>query len=142
MRYGLHLNPVPRMDVGPGDRVRLDGDDNWWTVQAVSPHYAALVRPPTAADLYDPQDVDGDMEDIDPTGPLYTVLDWRSGVRGPCDLIGQGWGDGTYTPEQCAALLARFEADGVHVSQRNWVRLHVIEHRPADVPTNGTERQQ
>jgi hypothetical protein len=91
-----------------GDRILLDHDPSWWTVAAVSPNFTACTRPAEPRDL-DPDDVDGDMEDLDPSGPVYTVLDWRSGVRGPCNLMGQSYGDGTYSPDQCAEMLAAFE---------------------------------
>jgi hypothetical protein len=54
---------------------------------------------------------------------MYTVLDWRNGVRGPCNLSGQGWGDGTYTEAECAAMLAGFESGELEVSHRNRVRI-------------------
>jgi len=46
-----------------------------------------------------------------------------TGVRGPCNLIGQGWGDGSYTEAECAQMLAEFEAGKLEVSQRNWVPI-------------------
>ena len=119
--------PLP---LQPTDRVKLAPDGRrWWTVQAVSEHFAACVR----------------QAPFEPAGTLeYTVLDWRNGVRGPCDLIGQGYGDGSYSPAQCDEMLARFEGpvpdeDGVgfelSVSQRNWVRLDVTERRAAAIRT-------
>lgn len=101
---------VEQLPLVVGQRVKLDVDHRWWTVQAVTENFAAATR--KAA--------------FRPAGTrCYTVLDWRNGVRGPCDLIGQGWGDGTYTEEQCAEMLAGFEAGDLAVSQRNWVPLQV-----------------
>jgi hypothetical protein len=106
-----------------GERVKLADDRLWWTVRAVSQHFAALTR----------------QAQFRQAGTCcYTVLDWRNGVRGPCDLIGQSWGDGSYSEEQCAAMLAEFEAGKVAVSQRNWVPIEFA--GPASlgaVETNG-----
>jgi hypothetical protein len=141
MRYSYGDKPVEQIPLKPADRIRLgDGGRNWWTVQAVSEHYTACVQ----------------QAPFKPKGTLqYTVLDWRNGVRGPCDLVGQGYGDGSYSPDECAEMLADFEyvteedpayiaakaaadargADhfgwtaarvGLAVSQRNWVRLVVL----------------
>lgn len=125
-------NAVTPRPLSVGERVKLADDRHWWTVKAVTEHFAALTR----------------QAEFHPKGTLcYTVLDWRNGVRGPCDLIGQGWGDGTYTEEQCAEMLALFEATDepfdpdrertvLHVSQRNWVPI-----RFADEPaTAGGQR--
>lgn len=93
-----------------GDRLKFDGDHRWWTVRAVSAHFAALTR----------------QAEFRPAGVrCYTVLDWRNGVRGPCNLIGQGYGDGSYTEPECAEMLARFESGDLEVSQRNWVPIEV-----------------
>lgn len=113
---------VEHLDLKVGQRIKLrDGGPRWWTVQAVSEHFAACVQ----------------QVPFQPKGVLqYTVLDWRNGVRGPCDLVGQGYGDGSYTPAECAEMLADFEGvPGGHrrpewplaVSQRNWVRLVVMD---------------
>lgn len=119
---------VPPLPLAAGDKVKFAGDRLWWTVQAVSDNFAALVR----------------QAEFEPRGVMcYTVIDWRNGVRGPCDLVGQGWGDGTYTVDECTELLDAFEAGArpiepgpvhetrVHVSQRNNVRINIVEHRPA-----------
>ncbi len=117
-----------------GDQVTLADDDQPWTVRAVTEHFAALARPVTDTDrkahreAYDEAHWDDDlapgyepMEDE----VFYTVLDWRNGVRGPCNLVGQGWGDGTYTEAQCAAMLADFERGELEVSHRNWVPIRI-----------------
>lgn len=117
---------VEQQPLTPGDRVKLWPDGRrWWTVQAVSEHFAACVQ----------------QVPFEERGTLqYTVLDWRNGVRGPCDLIGQGYGDGSYSPLECERMLSEFEDprsggdfdwQPLAVSQRNWVRLEVLDHRPA-----------
>lgn len=88
--------PAPPLKVG--ERVKLAPDTRrWWRVQAVSENFVACVR----------------QAEFQKKGTLcYTVLDWRSGVRGPCNLVGQGWGDGSYSEAECQELLAGFEAFG------------------------------
>jgi len=54
----------------------------------------------------------------------YTVIDWRNGIRGPCNLIGQGYGDGSYSSEQCAEMLTEFEDVRV-VGETEWPALEV-----------------
>ena len=54
---------------------------------------------------------------------LDSVLDWRNGVRGPCNLIGQGYGDASYSEAECVEMLGRFESGDLEVSQRNWVPI-------------------
>lgn len=103
---------TPRLLV-PGDKVKFHGDRLWWTVKAVTEHFAALTR----------------QAQFRQRGTLcYTVIDWRTGVRGACDLVGQGWGNGTYTEQECADMLDAFENERMpfgrlEVSQRNWVPL-------------------
>jgi len=76
-----------------GDKVKLQ-DRNSWRVQAVTENFAALVR----------------QAPFEEKGTLwYTVIDWRKGIRGPCDLIGQSFGDGSYGEAECAEMLAGFE---------------------------------
>lgn len=120
--YADGRHAVDQVDLRPGDRVKLYPDGRrWWTVQAVSRNFAACVRQV-------PFQARGVLE--------YTVLDWRNGVRGPCNMVGQGFGDGTYSVEQCERMLVEFErswTDDVYpleVSQRNWVRLEVHDRRP------------
>lgn len=78
-----------------GDRVKLAPDRRrWWTVQAVSDHFTVCVQ----------------QVPFRSKGTLcYTVLDPRNDRRGPCNLIGQAWGDGSYSIAQCAEMLAEFE---------------------------------
>lgn len=82
-------------DLRPGDRLLLEPDGRrWWTVRAVSEHFTACVQ----------------QVPFKPKGTLrYTVLDWRNERRGPCNLIGQGYGDGSYSEQECAEMLAEFE---------------------------------
>jgi hypothetical protein len=91
-----------------GQRLKLDTDRRWWTVRAVSPHFTAVTR----------------QADFRKSGTLfYSVLDWRNGVRGPCNLVFGWYGD--LDEPGCAQMLAGFEADDLHVSQRNWAPIDV-----------------
>lgn len=130
MSYLPSLDCV-RVPLTVGQEVKLDADPNPWTVKAVTANFAALTRPISQQDR-DEAEMDADPDDEfwenpydGQDGPLYTVLDWCNGVRGPCNLIGQGWGDGTYSEAECARMLAEFEAGDLEVSSRNWVRLEV-----------------
>lgn len=73
------------------DRIRLKhgGHENrWWTVKAVDERFVVVTR----------------QEEFKPKGvSCYTILDWVRGVRGPCDLSGQGWD--VDEPNGCAELL-------------------------------------
>lgn len=108
-----------------GQQVTLD-DGHEWAVRAVSPNFAALIRPITDADHREHREwqEENDLPDEDLEGDVfYTVLDWRNGLRGPCNLIGQSYGDGSYSGVDCAAMLAEFEAGELEISHRNWVRI-------------------
>lgn len=85
--------PVEKIDLKVGDEILMD-ERTWWRVQAVSEHFVALVQ----------------QVPFQKKGVLrYCVIDWRNGVRGPCNLIGQGYGDGSYSREECAEMLGAFE---------------------------------
>jgi hypothetical protein len=120
----MTTTPVAQMPLTLGQQLHLAGDPNPWTVKAVSEHFAALTRPTTQAD------VDGDAEDDDVDAremsvevgePLYTIVDWRNGVRGPCNVYGWRWGD--RSDADYAAMLAEFESGELEVSHRNQVRI-------------------
>jgi hypothetical protein len=97
-----------------GQKVKLDTDRRWWTVRAVTENFVGLTR----------------QAEFEPAGTnCYTVVDWRNGVRGPCNLIGQTWGDGSYSETECAEMLARFESGDLEISQRNWVPIEIGETR-------------
>jgi hypothetical protein len=128
--------PVTAADLPIGTRVKLlHGNDirRWWTVRAADERFTILTR----------------QADFELAGTsVYTIIDWHRGVRGPCNLIGQGWD--VDEPEGCEQLLAalqrhvarehRFgnadhlltDEDGVavEVSYRNNVRIGIgaIEH--------------
>ena len=64
----------------PGDRVRFwtpAGEARrWWTVRAGDERFTVLTR----------------QAEFEPKGvSCYTIIDRKRDVRGPCNLIGQGW---------------------------------------------------
>lgn len=111
-----HDNAVIRpMNLSIGSRVRFSNDyrpRNWWTVVTQSLHFDALVRQAAFQEK-------GILE--------YSVVDWRNGVRGACNLIGQGYGDGSYNHNECRRMLREFESGRLEVSQRNWIRIEISE---------------
>lgn len=123
--------PLAAIDLAVGTRVKLlHGNDirRWWTVRACDDRFTILTR----------------QADFESAGTsVYTIIDWKRGVRGPCNLIGQGWD--VDEPNGCQELLAalqrhvareqRFgnaewlltDEDGVtvEVSYRNNVRIGI-----------------
>lgn len=74
-----------------GDQVKFAGDHRWWEVRAADRRYMIAVR----------------QEAFQPKGVLrYTIIDNTQDVRGACNLIGQGFGDGTYSVAECEFMLA------------------------------------
>jgi hypothetical protein len=125
MRYHSPVAPTPMM---LGQHIRLADDLNPWTVTAVTENFAVLTRQTTKQEvetaewLADPDDKHWENP-YEEGETVYTVLDWRNGVRGPCNLSGQGYGDGDYTEDECAQMLAEFEAGELEVSHRNQVPI-------------------
>lgn len=123
-----------RTKLAPADHVKFSGDRRWWTVREADERFVILTR----------------QAEFKPKGtPVYTIIDWERGLRGPCDQIGQGWG--VDEPDGCASLLralnyqlevwARLVAGeksvvidevGVEVSYRNNVPIEIVSVRLAD----------
>jgi hypothetical protein len=116
MRYHSPVQPAP---LTVGQQILLAGDPHPWTVKATTENFAALTRQMTVQERMEFDTLFGERRDE----VLYTVLDWRNGVRGPCNLSGQGYGDGDYTEAECAQMLAEFEAGELEVSHRNQVPI-------------------
>lgn len=67
--------PVTPVPLSSGDRVKFNDDRRAFVVRATSPNFVVCTR----------------QADFRPKGELaYTVVDWRNGVRGPVNVIGQG----------------------------------------------------
>lgn len=77
-----------------GAMVKLTRDGRkWWRVRAADSRFAILTR----------------QAEFKPKGTvLYTILDIEQGVRGPCNLIGQGWAE-KMTDEECRDLLLHLQ---------------------------------
>jgi hypothetical protein len=108
MRYHSPVTPIP---LALGQQVHLVGDQQPWTVKATTENFAALTRTTTQHDI-DLDDEDDDLDEYDKSdevgAPLFTILDWRNGVRGPCNVSGWRWGD--RSDADYATMLAEFEA--------------------------------
>lgn len=117
---------MPTLKVGDVLTLR-EGHGYEWTVQATNDFFTVLTTPDTT----------GRSE------YAYTVIDWEQGIRGPCNLIGQGWNIHTDTiREDCESLLAAFCYDptndpeyanpgwfpplSVEISHRNNVDLVIL----------------
>ena len=110
----MHYDPQPvePLPLHPGDRVTFANEPNRpYTVRAATDNFAVVTR----------------QADFHKKGVLrYAVIDWRNGVRGPINVVGQGWD--VDTDEQCLELCELCEAGTWEVSQRNWVRLNITRH--------------
>jgi hypothetical protein len=99
-----------------GTELKFAGDRKWWRVRCSDERFTILTR----------------QAEFKPKGiPLYTIIDRERGVRGPCNLIGQGW-DEFMTDEACAELLASLRGEAewpVEVSYRNNVPIEVVAER-------------
>jgi hypothetical protein len=114
-----------------GSRVRLGQGTrpkDWWTVRASDDRFTVLTRAASKKDR----------------GSEYTIIDNVRALRGPCDLIGQGWD--VDAEQGCEKLLralnfhlevvARLEAGeesvrmtetSTEVSYRNNVPIEILE---------------
>lgn len=106
MRMRLRRQPVERIALNVGDKIRFKGERQRYTVRAVSQdgRWAICAKPFNLQQTV-----------------LYTVIDFDSGVRGPDNYGGVGYED----DEQIAAALARFEAEDAEVSVRYDVYLDI-----------------
>jgi hypothetical protein len=106
---------VNTSDLKPGDKVRTAKDGKaWWTVQAAGSRYAILTR----------------QAPFRPRGDyLYTIVDSVDAVRGPCNLIGNGWDVTQYpTPEIGWRLLhLKLIAGELEISDRRALALDITE---------------
>jgi hypothetical protein len=56
-------------------------------------------------------------------GSLFTVLDWRNGIRGSFGGLGRGHGTYTEGTLEFDRMLAEFESGELEISHRNRVRI-------------------
>ncbi|ANS32043.1 hypothetical protein R1CP_37185 (plasmid) [Rhodococcus opacus] len=104
-------SPTPPIPLDVGDRVRFGLEPRRpYTVRALSEHFVVCTRP----------------RDFATTGEfVYTVIDWRNGIRGPINVIGQS--ADVSTDERCRDLLENLEAGRWEISHRNRVQLDIID---------------
>lgn len=121
----------------PGDQLRFaegGAPSWWWDARAVSDRYAVLTH----------------QAPFEPKGTLiYTIIDWQRGVRGPCNLIGQGWDFGAHPDMDATRLLEALEGSAavddhvlrVEVSYRNNVPVGVLARRSVTAIEPPTDRR-
>ena len=104
-------SPTPPIPLDVGDRVRFGLEPRRpYTVRALSEHFVVCTRP----------------RDFATTGEfVYTVIDWRNGIRGPINVIGQSVD--VSTDERCRDLLDDLEAGRWEISHRNRVQLDIVD---------------
>ena len=99
----------------PGDKVRTRRDGKaWWTVQVAGSRYAIMTR----------------QAPFKPKGDyLYSIIDAKEGVRGPCNFIGNGWDVSRHITPLAGwrDLHVQLLADRVEISHRQRVYLDIIE---------------
>lgn len=109
----MSTQSIPELAVG--DRATLGWGSKadatrWWTVRAADERFTILTR----------------QRDFHTKGELvYTIIDRQRDVRGPCNLIGQGYDVGA--EGGCDRLLADLRSGAVEVSYRNNVRVQVVD---------------
>lgn len=90
-----------------GSTTTFVGDRFAWTVRAVQGQWAIVTRQAQFR-------AKGTM--------LYSIIDTKAGVRGPCNRVGQGWGDGSYDDAQVASMMSELVAGKLEISGRNNVK--------------------
>jgi hypothetical protein len=90
-------------------KVKLEGERQRYTVMAANERFAIMTKPFNAQKTY-----------------LYTIVDLKRGVRGPCDLI-FGLPCDVDTPAGAAEALGYLERREMEVSYRRCVPLHPTE---------------
>lgn len=95
-----------------GDKIKFLKDSRWWQVRVCDERWAIATRQKPFA-----------QKGVE----LYTIIDRDELLRGPTNLIGQGW-----DTEYCGGwdvLLHDLQAGEVEISHRNRVDLVVVEVR-------------
>lgn len=102
--------PVTQIELAVGDIIRFAEESRYrWTVRAVVDGVTVVTR----------------QAQFKPKGTLlYSVIHWTAGVRGPVNVIGQGWE--VDTDEKCQELADLVAAGEWEVSQRNWLRINIV----------------
>ncbi|MDV7088993.1 hypothetical protein [Rhodococcus opacus] len=105
---GSPTTPIP---LDAGDRVRFGLEPRRpYTVRALSEHFVVCTRPRGFA-------TQGEF--------VYTVIDWRNGIRGPLNVIGHSCD--VSTDGRCRDLLDDLETGRREISHRNRVQLDILD---------------
>ena len=105
---GSPTTPIP-LDLGARIRFGLE-PRRPYTVRALSEHFVVCTRQGDFA-------TQGEF--------VYTVIDWRNGIRGPINAIGQSCD--VSTDERCYDLLDYLETGRWEISHRNRVQLDILD---------------
>lgn len=105
-----------------GARIRLSADNNswrkWWTVQAAGSRYAIVTQ----------------QAPFRPKGDyIYSILDFETGIRGPSDLIGNGWDVSQYPSAEIGWRLLHLAllSGRRQITTRNRVSFSIVDVRLA-----------
>ncbi len=93
----------PKLPVGA--KVKFKEEKQAYTVQASNVAFAILTKPFNARKTV-----------------LYTIIDWKYGIRGPENLI---FGMGAETQKQCEEMLERLTQGETQVSSRHNIPLKI-----------------
>ncbi|TQC40102.1 hypothetical protein EEB14_56490 [Rhodococcus sp. WS4] len=105
---GSPTTPIP-LDAGAGIRFGIE-PRRPYIVRAISENFVVCTR----------------RCDFATSGELvYTVIDWRNGIRGPVNVIGHSCD--VSTDERCRDLLDDLEAGRWEISHRNRVQLDILD---------------
>lgn len=93
-----------------GDRVAFEGSKKLWDVRIRSERFVICTQ----------------QVPFEKAGTLqYTVLDLERCDRGPINLVGNGYGDGSYSLRECKRMLLELEWGELEVSRRNHVPIRI-----------------
>lgn len=110
--------------VGKSSIAFLNGDCAEWDVVITSNKFAILTRSITESDIEWWEEDGWDMSvRYNEDDLFYTILDFQNLVRGPCNLIGGGYGINKYNRDnRCFELLDELTHGALEVSQRNRIK--------------------
>ncbi len=92
-----------------GDKIKMDGEKQSYTIQAFDERFVIMTKPFNARKTY-----------------LYTIADLQTYQRGPIGLV-FGLPEHVNTPEGAASVLKMMREEGWQVSRRKGIPLDVSE---------------
>ena len=102
------IRPVEPMPLKVDGHVKFLNDRRWWTVQATNPTHAVLTR-------------GGDFG----RGPVYTIIAWNEGRRGPHG----SYGHAAFTRADCERIATDMASGTISFSERRAIYLDIAETR-------------